>query len=69
MKEDFFKLGYTTYLKKSNVNKKKCTNSIFDKIWKHKFILTTSSIIIMCLLMNFFLIYKFMKIIEMSFIY
>ena len=69
MKEDFFKVGYTNYLSENENNDIKRTRSILRKIGKHKFIFTISSIIIMCLGMNFFLIYKFMKIIEISFRY
>ncbi len=69
MKEDFFKVGYTTYIENNNIKRKKWTSSILKKIWKHKFILFTSSIIMMCVFMNFFLIYKFMRIIQISFNY
>ena len=66
MKEDFFKVGYTTYLENENIKINKRTSSFFKKISKHKFILMTSSIIMLCVFMNFFLIYKFMRIIEIS---
>ena len=69
MKEDFFKVGYTMYIDTKKTNRKKWTSSVFSKICKHKFILISSSIIIMCVFMNFFLIYKFMRIMEISFNY
>ena len=69
MKEDFFKVGYSKYLDKNNQKEKKRTNSIFNKVLKNRFIIATSSIIIMCSLINFFLIYKFIRIIDISYRY
>lgn len=68
MKEDFFKVGYTTYLNKSNNQTRKRTRTILNKMWRYKFIITIIITIIVCLCMNFFLIYKFMKILEMNWI-
>ena len=59
MKEDFFKVGYSKYLEK--VENKERT-SIFNKIFKHKVILWSLGIILMCVLMNFWLIYRFINI-------
>ena len=67
MKEDFFKVGYSKYLNKNNNTKKKRTNHIFNKLLKNRFIIATSSIIIMCSFINFFLIYKFVRIIDISY--
>lgn len=69
MKEDFFKVGYSKYLNKNNNTKKKRTNHIFNKLLKNRFIIATSSIIIMCSFINFFLIYKFVRIIDISYRY
>ena len=69
MKEDFFKVGYSKYLSKNNHDEKKRTSSIFDKLLKKRFIIATSSIIIMCSFINFFLIYKFIRIIDISYRY
>ena len=69
MKEDFFKVGYSKYLDKNNQKEKKRTNSIFNKVLKNRFIIATSSIIIMCSFINFFLIYKFIRIIDISYRY
>jgi hypothetical protein len=69
MKEDFFKVGYSKYLNKNNHNEKKRTNYIFNKLFKNRFIIVTSSIIIMCSFINFFLIYKFIRIIDISYRY
>ena len=66
MKEDFFKVGYTTYLSKGNMQARKWTRTILNKVWRYKFIITIITTIIVCLCMNFFLIYKFMKILEMN---
>lgn len=69
MKEDFFKVGYSKYLNKNKNTKKKRTNHIFNKLLKNRFIIATSSIIIMCSFINFFLIYKFVRIIDISYRY
>ena len=66
MKEDFFNISYTAYVNNKKKEKQKWTSSWKNKMWKHRFILAISSIIIMCLSMNFFLIYKFMRIIEVT---
>ena len=59
MKENFFKVGYTDYLQKN-----KRTSSFFNKIMKHKLMLSLGLIIIFCTLMNFWLIYKFISILS-----
>ena len=61
MEEDFFKVGYSGYLQKVKVENKKRTG-ILKKIFKHKVILWSLGIILTCVLMNFWLIYKFMSI-------
>ena len=61
MKEDFFKVGYSKYLQKVKFEEKKRT-SIFSKIFKHKIIIWSVGIILICVLMNFWLIYRFMNI-------
>ena len=66
MKEDFFNVGYTTYLQKKKIKGDNWTNYLIRVICRHKFIFLASLIVIMCLCMNLFLIYKFMKIIEIS---
>ena len=66
MEEDFFKVGYTTYLHKGNNQPRKWTRIILNKVWRYKFIITIITTIVVCLCMNFFLIYKFMKILEMN---
>ena len=66
MKEDFFNISYTAYVNNKKKEKQKWTSSWKNKMWKYRFILAISSIIIMCLSMNFFLIYKFMRIIEVT---
>lgn len=64
MKEDFFKVGYTTYVNKSK--KIKWTSRLWKLIFKYKVAITISTIIISCLIINFWLIYKFLKILEMN---
>ncbi|MDO4975279.1 MAG: hypothetical protein Q4E61_03045 [Alphaproteobacteria bacterium] len=65
MKEDiFFRVGYTTYLQKSK--KKNWTSKIVENIMAHKFIVTILMVIIMCVIMNFWLIHKFIYVLEMS---
>ena len=69
MKEDFFKVRYTMYIGNDKIKRKKWTNIIHNKIFKHKLILAFSSIIMMCVVMNFFLIYQFIRIMETSLCY
>ncbi len=64
MKEDFFKVGYSTYLKKLPSKKEKWTSRILKKILAHKFIVMTLLIIFFCFLMNMWLIYRFMNILS-----
>ena len=64
MKEDFFKVGYTTYV--NNNKKTKWTSRLWKLVFKYKVVLTISTIIIGCLIINFWLIYKFLKILEMN---
>ncbi len=65
MKEDFFKVGYSTYLHKKS-KQTKWTRSIVKSIFKHKYIIIICTSIMTCLIMNFWLIYKFMRILEMN---
>ena len=51
----------TTYLEKNR--KEKWTSKIIKKIEKHKFLASVLSVIIMCAITNFFLIYNFVCII------
>lgn len=65
MKEDiFFRVGYSTYLQKEREKKKSWTSKLIKKISEHKFITITIAIIIACTMTNFFLIYRFIHIIE-----
>ena len=64
MEEDFFRIGFTTYLNKKNINKTKRTSSFIKMIAKHRFIFTTILIVILSLCMNFWLIFKFMSILQ-----
>lgn len=67
MKEDiFFRVGYTTYLQKSKNTKKKWTSKMIKNIAEHKVVATIFGVIIMCVVMNFWLIYRFISILEMS---
>lgn len=62
MEEDFFKVGYSTYLQKQNVAKKKWTSIFFKKILKHKVITISILTIFTCIGMNIWLVYRFMNI-------
>lgn len=65
MKEDiFFRVGYSTYLQKEKERTESWTSKLIKKISKHKFITVTIAIIIACTMTNFFLIYRFIHIIE-----
>lgn len=64
MEEDFFKVGYSTYLKKEESKKQMWTSRILKKIMNHKIIAIVLIIAIFCLFMNIWLIYRFMNILE-----
>ncbi len=66
MKEDFFKVGYSTYLYQSKGEDIKWTRRLRKRIHEHRFVIIFSITIIICLIMNFWLIYKFMRILEMN---
>ena len=66
MKEDFFKVGYTSYLSKENTKKTGRTSLFWKKIRKHKFLLSVISIIMISMIINFYLIFKFINILEVS---
>lgn len=65
MKEDFFKLGYSKYL---STTKNKKRTSIFGKNNKKKYKILYLGIFIafVCISINFWLIIKFMHILEVS---
>ena len=50
MEEDFFKVGYTTYVNKQPIAKKKWTSRLLGKIAEHKFLTTIFLIILVCIL-------------------
>lgn len=62
MGEDFFKVGYSTYLQKNNNSKKSWTSKIFKKILEHKIITISILTIFTCIGMNIWLVYRFMNI-------
>ena len=65
MKENvFFRVGYSTYLQREKERKESWTSKLIRKISEHKFIAITIAIIIACTMTNFFLIYRFIHIIE-----
>lgn len=65
MKEDtFFRVGYTTYLQKSKIRKRSWTSKIAKIIVGHKVISAIFAIIIMCFVMNFWLVYRFISVLE-----
>lgn len=63
MKENFFSVGYSSYLQ--SIDKKKETSyHFFSKFWEHKVIFSILFVMIVCIGMNFWLIYKFIYILE-----
>ena len=66
MKEDFFRVGYTAYLRKDNIKKERGTGFFFNKVKEHKFLFSVITIIIISLIFNFYLIFKFINILEVS---
>lgn len=65
MKEDvFFKVGYTTYLQRPKIRKKSWTSKIGKMIIGHKVISAICAIVVMCFVMNFWLVYRFISVLE-----
>ena len=64
MKEDFFKVGYSTYIQKQQKEKTKWTSRLLNKIIEHKFLTTICLVILTCMTMNMWLIYKFINILH-----
>ena len=64
MKEDFFKLGYSPYLNTSK--KQKWTSRCIEILAKHKLFLTITITVSICIIINFWLIFKFMSILEVN---
>lgn len=64
MEENFFKVGYSSYLENTKKTKKKWTSRIWEKISRHKLMVWICAIIIMCVIMNFWLIYQFVNILH-----
>lgn len=62
--EDVFNINYNTKLDKLEIAKEKRTHKIFKLIKKNKFISLIFASFIFLSLMNFYLIYSFVKILE-----
>ena len=61
MKENFFDVGYSGYINKSNKIKR---TSFIKKIAQHKIIFIAMFFVFMCLGVNMWLIYTFINILE-----
>ena len=61
MKENFFKVGYSACIQKQGVERKKWTSILLGKILEHKFIITTCLIILAVMVMNLWLIFRFIN--------
>ena len=64
MKEDFFKFGYSKYF--NNTKKENWTSKFLNIIVKHRIILFIMFTIGISLIINFCLILKFVRILEVS---
>ncbi len=62
-KENIFKVGYTSTLQK-NVENKKWTSKFFKFIRDNKIISISIIVFFMCVMMNLFLIYNFLKVLQ-----
>ena len=60
MKENLFKIGYSSYLNKDNLKNKS------NKNFKIKIFFIFVALLFFCLTLNIFLIYKFINILEAS---
>ena len=63
MKEDFFKVGYTTYLSRKS-KKFSWTSKIKKFIIENKIIFIAIIVFFTCVGMNLFLIYNFLKVLQ-----
>ena len=68
MKEDFFLIGYSN-LYKNNNHKKWWTSWFIKKILTHKLIFSMIILIGLCFCMNFWLIYRFVNILQVYYGY
>ena len=65
MKENvFLKVGYTPFLEKKKEKIESWTSKIINKIIEHKFLSIVLAIVMMCVITNICLIYKFICIME-----
>ena len=62
-KENIFKVGYTSTLQK-NVENKKWTSKFLEFIRDNKIISISIIVFFMCVMMNLFLIYNFLKVLQ-----
>ena len=62
-KENIFKVGYTSTLPKKGENKK-WTSKFFKFIRNNKIISNSIIVFFMCVMMNLFLIYNFLKVLR-----
>ena len=62
-KENIFKVGYTSTLQK-NVENKKWTSKFLKFIRDNKIISISIILFFMCVMMNLFLIYNFLKVLQ-----
>lgn len=63
-KENIYDVKYTSILKRNNFKKRKWTSNLKKFIHENKIISISIVIFIMCIGMNLFLIYNFMKILQ-----
>ena len=63
MKEDFILVGYSGLIKNKK-HKMSWTSSIFKIILTHKLIFSMVLIIVFCICLNFWLIYRFVNILQ-----
>lgn len=66
MNEKIINLGYTTYLQKESKTKVKRTSNIKKLFSKHKILAMCLLTVSMCVGMNFWLIFNFIRILEQS---
>lgn len=66
--KEVFKVGYTTYLEKSKKREKKhgWTSKVLKMVAGHKFVVTILGVAVTSFLMNCWLVFKFVHILEMS---
>ena len=68
MKEDFILVGYSGLVKNKN-HRIGWTSSFIKEILKHKLIFSMVLIIVFCICLNFWLIFRFVNLLQVCYVF